>query len=187
MLTEEFAKKAFHSGEKMFGGCKISKPGSNILLMHRHRKAEKMQRYTLEFCYYVFSTDLPSFHVTNQHEAQKFQCYRNFLAFCISERWQYFWCFASQSPNAAISFSGVLLGTFSCSFKTIYFILPLLRQLDFLLKQAPWNIWLSFLHINVICLSIQFRMVLKWTKFWHKQLFFIFAKTNMSTYNFLSR
>ena len=49
MLAEEFAKKAFHSGEKMFGGCKISKPGSNILLMHRHRKAEKMQRYTLSY------------------------------------------------------------------------------------------------------------------------------------------
>ena len=155
--------------------------GRHILLMHRpHRKAEKMQGYTLVFCYYVFSSDLPSFHVTNQHEALKFQFFRNLVAFCISERWQYFWCFASQSPNAAISFSGVLLGTFSCSFKTIYFILPLLRQLDFLLKQAPSNIWLSFLHLNVICLSMQFRMVLKWTKFWHKLLLFICAKTNMA-------
>ena len=151
------------------------------------KSQENAKIHSLVFCYYVFSSDLPSFHVTNQHEALKFQCFRNLVAFCISERWQYFWCFASQSPNAAISFSGVLLGTFSCSFKTIYFILPLLRQLDFLLKQAPWTIWLNFLHINVICLSIQFRIVLKGTKFWHKQLFFICAKTNMSTYHFLSR
>ena len=63
MLTVEFAKKAFHSsGKKMFGGCKMFKMGSNILLMHRrHRKAEKMQGYTLVFCYYVFSKDLASF------------------------------------------------------------------------------------------------------------------------------
>ena len=48
-------------------------------------------------------------------------------SFFICEIWQYFWCFASQSPNAAISFWGVLPGRFSCSFKTIYFILSLLR------------------------------------------------------------
>ena len=100
--------------------CKMLKPPgwSN---MHRHRKALKMQRNTLVFCCYVFSTDCASFSCYQPASSLK-------TLKVVFERWQYFWCFASQSPNAAISFSGVLLGTFSCSFKTIYFILSLLRK-----------------------------------------------------------